>query len=46
MSVWLKETWPAYESGDKREDGLYGGEVADNPLCGERGEQTPRSLCA
>lgn len=43
MSVWLKETWPAYESGDKKEDG---GEVADNPLCGERGEQTPRSLCA
>lgn len=46
MSVWLKQPWPAYESSDKKEDGLYGREVADNPLCGEKGEQTPRSLHA
>lgn len=46
VPVWLKQPWPACESSDEKEDGLYGREVADNPLCGEKGEQTPQSLHA
>lgn len=46
MSVWLKGPWPACESSDEKEHGLYGREVTDNPLCGEKGEQAPQSLCA
>lgn len=46
MSVWLKEPWPAGEGSDENDNGLYGREAADNPVCGERGEQTPRSLRA
>lgn len=46
MSIWLKEPRPACESSDEKEDGLYHREVAENPLCGEKGEQTPQSLHA
>lgn len=44
--MWIKQPWPACESSDEKEDRLYGREMADNRLCGEKGEQTPWGLCA
>lgn len=46
MSMWIKKPWPTCESSDEKENRLYATEVADNPLCGEKGKQTPWGLHA